>query len=608
MTVVEAVIMDSRLNCKLSSQFLETIDTKSQQLSFEALKFIVNSLEANSTVETIVKVGGEKYMQGSKTEIALLNFTKTLMLPFQDARDSINVLNIIPFSSECKRMGCIVSMKISQDLKNAFGNDSDNHFFVKGASELVLESCSSIMVADGSVKPMTFESKERYLIMLDSFASDALRTIACAFKPGDREEYTDMILMGIFGIIDPIRPEVPKAVSDCQKAGISVRMVTGDSIDTAKAISRRCGILTANGLIMEGREFRALNDAKRLEILPRLQVLARSSPLDKQLMVLGLKSLGETVAVTGGYNCFNIDGTNDAPALSSADVGFAMGSSGTEVAKEACDIILMDDNFASIVRAVVWGRSVYDAIRKFIQFQVTVSVSAVVIAIVTLISSILSGVNNAQPILSALHLLWINLIMNTLAAIAFATDKPSESLLQRKPAKRAEKIVSTSMMYQILGQSSYQIMVCLILYFVGPVLWWPPVEQTNDEPPSGYVTATVIFNTFVFCQIFNELNCRSISQGKRDFNYLDLKGIVKNAKFLFFLFISALGQVLMVQYGSIVTLLDSGGLSAVNWVISVMLGIGSLAIGFLIRMIPIEEGTGREVTHVVAVSPPRYFF
>ena len=176
-------------------------------------------------------------------------------------------------------------------------------------------------------------------------------------------------MVGIVGIQDPLRPEVIDAVKDCQKAGVTVRMVTGDNLITAQNIAKNCGIYKEGEgmIVMEGPKFRELSEEQLEEILPKLRVLARSSPLDKQILVNKLKESGEIVAVTG-------DGTNDAPALKLAHVGFSMGIAGTEVAKEASDIILMDDNFSSIVKALLWGRNVYDSIRKFLQFQLTVNI------------------------------------------------------------------------------------------------------------------------------------------------------------------------------------------------------------------------------------------
>jgi Ca2+-transporting ATPase len=188
-----------------------------------------------------------------------------------------------------------------------------------------------------------------------------------------------------------------------------------------------------------------------------------------------------------------------------------MGIAGTEVAKEASDIILMDDNFASLVKAVIWGRCVYDAIRKFLQFQLTVNVSAVVITVVSALHTTLTGNRKPVSVLTAIQLLWVNLIMDTLAALALATDDPTDQLLQRLPSKRTDPIISSEMFKQIFGQAIYQIIVCLVFYFKGPE-WFSPGNR-KDEPPFGFVTGTMVFNIFIFCQIFNEINCRSITRG-----------------------------------------------------------------------------------------------
>jgi Ca2+-transporting ATPase len=207
-----------------------------------------------------------------------------------------------------------------------------------------------------------------------------------------------MTFNGLVGIQDPVRPGVPEAVAKCNFAGVSVRMVTGDNVVTAKAIATDCGIYT-DGIVMEGPTFRNLGEAEMNEILPNLQVLARSSPEDKRILVTRLRALGEIVAVTG-------DGTNDGPALKAADIGFSMGIAGTEVAKEASAIILMDDNFASILTALMWGRAVNDAVRKFLQFQITVNITAVLITFVSAVAN-----ESMKSVLTAVQLLWINLIM-----------------------------------------------------------------------------------------------------------------------------------------------------------------------------------------------------
>ena len=293
-------------------------------------------------------------------------------------------------------------------------------------------------------------------------------------------------MLGIFGIQDPLRPGVTEAVEQCQRAGVFVRRVTGDNIMTAKAIAQECGIYTPGGIAIEGPKFRQLSTRQMNQIIPRLQVVARSSPDDKKILVSRLKSLGETVAVTG-------DGTNDAQALKSADVGFSMGVAGTEVAKEASDIILMDDNFASIVKAMSWGRAVNDAVKKFLQFQLTVNITAVLLTFVSAVAN-----DNEESVLTAVQLLWVNLIMDTFAALALATDPPTPELLNRGPEPKSAPLINPTMWKMMIGQSIYQLVVTFVLNFAGMSIFGYSTDSQQDE------LETVVFNTFVWMQIFNQ--------------------------------------------------------------------------------------------------------
>jgi P-type Ca2+ transporter type 2C len=319
-----------------------------------------------------------------------------------------------------------------------------------------------------------------------------------------------LVLIGITGIEDPLRNGVREAVAKCNKAGVTVKMCTGDNVLTARSIATQCGIFTKGGIIMEGPVFRRLNQQDRMEIVPRLQVLARSSPEDKKILVETLKKIGEIVSVTG-------DGTNDGPALKTANVGFSMGIAGTEVAKEASDIILMDDNFSSIVKAIMWGRCVNDAVRKFLQFQISTNVTAVVITTVSAISSM-----EETSVLSAVQLLWINIIMDTFAALALATDPASEKLLDRKPDKKHAPLFTVDMYKMILLQSIYQIIIILIFHFRGlQILGFESTTENED------IVQTLVFNAFVFAQIFNSVNCRRLDNKLNIF-----EGITHNFYFI----------------------------------------------------------------------------
>jgi len=279
----------------------------------------------------------------------------------------------------------------------------------------------------------------------------------------------DLVMVGIFGLMDPLRPGIRDAVEQCHRSGINVRMVTGDHLDVAVAISKEAGIISdidlaqnEDGyLCMTGKTFREMvggivskvdsangtrvdnvgNRRAFREVTKKLRVLARSSPEDKYLLVTGLRDEGAVVAVTG-------DGTNDAPALNKADVGFAMGISGTDVARNASDIILTNDNFCSIITAIKYGRNIYDGVRKFLQFQITVNLVALFVVFT-------GAVIFTDTPFTAVQMLWVNIIMDTFAALALATEKPSSELLDRQPNTRFEKIVNPIMWRNIIGQGIY---------------------------------------------------------------------------------------------------------------------------------------------------------
>jgi Ca2+-transporting ATPase len=521
MTVVESYLMEQNFEKDKYAEFKGLFQSSSLQ---KVLSLVARSINVNSTAGEVKNKNGDVVIEGSKTEIALLNFFISLDRPYQTDRQTTEMLQVEPFSSEKKRMSCVISIPQDEELNKTLGLDGSTtkYVFVKGAAEIVLRSCTKLINKNGKIVQISAEKRQELQGIVSKYARGALRTICGALVPlghdatgidneGHVIDGSDLVLAGLFGIMDPLRPEVVEAVKKCISAGVVVRMCTGDSTDTATAIAKGCNIIISDDdIIIEGPKFRTLSEAELDQVLPKLRVLARSSPLDKQILVRNLKRLGETVAVTG-------DGTNDAPALATADVGFAMGIAGTEVAKEAADIILMDDNFASLVKAVVWGRCVFDAIRKFLQFQLTVNVSAVVITVVTALYTTVTDRRKPEAVLTAIQLLWVNLIMDTLAALAFATDAPSDALLNRLPSKRTDPIISPSMFNMIVGQALYQIFVCLLFYFGGPSWFTNDNRGLDYVPPGGYETATYVFNIFIFCQVFNEINCRVIGKEKNVF-------------------------------------------------------------------------------------------
>ena len=296
---------------------------------------------------------------------------------------------------------------------------------------------------------------------------------------------TDLTLISIIDIEDPLRPGVREAVAKCSKAGVRVMMCTGDNALTARSIAQQCGIYTPGGIVMEGSLFRTLSPDVMNTIVPRLQVLARSSPEDKHVLVEKLKELGDVVGATGG-------GTNDGPVLNTAHVGFSMGISGTEVAKEAS----------------VRGRCVNDSVRQFLQFQISGNVTAVVTTFVWALAS-----SEEEPVLSAVQLLWGNLIMDTFAALALATDPTSPAQLERRPDKRMDPLFTVDMIKQILGQAFYQIAMILIFHFFGSqILGFHHTDDATVQKHHDDIVRTLTFNAFVFAQIFNSINCRRLDR------------------------------------------------------------------------------------------------
>ncbi|KAL2023306.1 hypothetical protein VTK56DRAFT_3044 [Thermocarpiscus australiensis] len=548
-------------------EFVKSLNDTTKQLLIQANA--VNSTAFEGDVD------GEKTFVGSKTEVALLNLCRDHFGagPVQEERVNANIVQQVPFDSAVKYMATVVKLP-----------NGKFRAYVKGASEILLSKCTKVIdpiANELTATEMTEDDRSELLQTITSYAGQTLRTIGSSYRDFDswpppelagEEELTaakfdkvhkDMTLVAIFGIKDPLRPSVKDAIKDCNRAGVNVRMVTGDNLLTARAIAAECGIYKPEegGIAMEGPAFRRLSEHELKEIVPKLQVLARSSPEDKRILVRTLKDLGETVAVTG-------DGTNDAPALSMADIGFAMGIAGTEVAKEAAAIILLDDNFASIVKGIRWGRAVNDAVKKFLQFQLTVNVTAVVL---TFVSSVAS--RNEESVLNAVQLLWVNLIMDTLAALALATDPPAPSVLDRKPDPKSAPLINIRMGKMIIGQAICQLAITLVLNFAGPSLLGYDSEDRHLK--------TLVFNTFVWLQIFNELNNRRIDNRLNIF-----EGITKNYFFLAINLIMIGGQILIIFVGG--EAFKIVALNGKEWGLSIGLGAISIPWGAVIRKFPDE--------------------
>lgn len=579
------------------------------------------TIDHDDLITTIARGRIEAYI-GSKTETALLNMSRrALDLEFgalQKLRKNTaeyfeieKVVQIIPFESSRKWAGVVVKLQ-----------NSDTHrFFIKGAAEIVSSKCQYKRNSDNKLIQIDQIIGDEIKSEIKSLASDALRAISLAHRdflnckswpPNDlideSEENSDiveaspellfgkilkndtekdsLILDGIVGIQDPLRKGVRDSVQECQRAGVTVRMVTGDNIMTARAIAKNCNILNNNhfedpNCAMEGPAFRKLNEQQRKKILPKLRVLARSSPEDKRILVETLKSMGDVVAVTG-------DGTNDAPALKLADVGFSMGISGTEVAREASDIILMTDDFSAIVDAIKWGRCVSISIKKFIQFQLIVNVTAVILTFVSAVAS-----EDETSVLTAVQLLWVNLIMDTLAALALATDKPDPNIMDRKPRGRRTPLITPSTWKMILGQATLQLIITFTLHFHGQKIFFP-----NKETLTGFEQQqlnAMTFNTFVWLQFFTLIVSRKLDEADGITNWRSrvtkvnlnfFQDLFRNYYFLSVMALIGGCQVLIMFYGG--APFSIAPQTAAMWKTAILCGTLSLPVGAIIRIIPDE--------------------
>ncbi|XP_059136770.1 plasma membrane calcium-transporting ATPase 4 isoform X3 [Peromyscus eremicus] len=555
----------------------------------KVLDLIVNGISINSAYTSKIlppeKEGGLPRQVGNKTECALLGFVTDLKQDYQAVRNEVpeeKLFKVYTFNSVRKSMSTVIRKP-----------GGGFRMFSKGASEIMLRRCNQILDKGGEC--VQFKNKDRDDMVrnvIEPMASEGLRTICIAYRDFDgpepiwdneNEVLAELICIAVVGIEDPVRPEVPNAIAKCKRAGITVRMVTGDNVNTARAIATKCGILTPGDdfLCLEGKEFNRLirNEKGEVEqekldkIWPKLRVLARSSPTDKHTLVKGIidSTVGEqrqVVAVTG-------DGTNDGPALKKADVGFAMGIAGTDVAKEASDIILTDDNFTSIVKAVMWGRNVYDSISKFLQFQLTVNVVAVIVAFTG------ACITQDSP-LKAVQMLWVNLIMDTFASLALATEPPTDSLLRRRPYGRNKPLISRTMMKNILGHAVYQLTVVFVLVFAGEKMF--DIDSGRKaplhSPPSQHYT--IVFNTFVLMQLFNEINSRKIHGEKNVF-----AGIYHNVIFCSVVLGTFFCQILIVEFGG--KPFSCTRLNLEQWLWCLFIGIGELLWGQIISAIPTQS-------------------
>jgi Ca2+ transporting ATPase len=616
MTVVQGFISDeefviSGYGVNPRTPNVTVFDRSSPRLGVD-VDLMIRSLSHNSTAREQM-IDDRLQWVGNKTEHGLLGFANVMKSDYLAVRRSVGESDKkqFPFNSTKKRMTTIVN------------ETSGTVLYTKGASEVVLEACNRYVDRSGRVVPMSPAKKEEFMLMITDMANQGNRTIGIGYMeysgpmPEEEPDSEQLILLGVLGIQDPIRPEVPKAVENCNTAGITVRMVTGDNINTAVAIAKKCGIYAENGWdkAMSGIDFRQMyNEDKSglLELLPRLRVLARSSPQDKHILVGLLQELGEVVGVTG-------DGTNDAPALKLANVGFAM-HIGTDIAKGAADMVLLDNNFASVVNAVKWGRSVNDNIRKFLQFQLTINIGGVLL---TVVGSLASNTNK-EPF-TPVQLLWLNLIMDTLAALALATERPDDEVLHELPVFKQAPLISNRMRAFVLAHATMQVAIIFVHTF-SSYSWLETVEGNCWGPLSGPLTdsltnittddrkacselcsheggvfqsdkycqqgeihSTIIFNVFIWLQVFNILNARILGTHLWPFT-----GLFTNSYMLCgVILVIAAFQIFAVEVAG--SFMQTTNLSWKYWLVSIAFGAIELPYGILVRFLPIENEIPAEV-------------
>ena len=504
-------------------------------------------------------------VQGEPTEAALVRFGVDSGLDKNRLEQEQPRAAEAPFDSSRKMMSTIHRM--------------DNGFiqYTKGAPDEVLRRCSRYE-ENGQMLPMTEEKRQEILAQNKAMADKALRVLAAAIRlwegglpKDDSPEYLeqDLCFVGLAGMIDPVRPEVKAAIQQCRTAGIRPVMITGDHKDTAVAIAKELGILDDPSQAVTGSALDSLSDEELAKEVEKYSVYARVQPEHKVRIVNAWRKRGAVTAMTG-------DGVNDSPALKKADVGFAMGG-GTEVAKEASDIVILDDNFNSIDRAILYGRTIFNSIRKFIVFQLTINVSAVLISFICP----LIGIDNP---LSVIQILWVNLVMDTLAALAFGGEPALSRFMHEKPKRRTEQIISRNMMSQIITGAGWTFILSLALLVLGSfdadpnvpgvsfLESWGFLRQNTIEGETHMFLHTAYFAFFIFIAVFNAFNARTDRA-----NLFDNLG--KNKGFLTVFGIIAVVQILMTYLGG--AILSGYGLNAAEWLMVLVMAISIIPVDLI---------------------------
>lgn len=504
-------------------------------------QFMLQNCCVNSTADLFDDETGKTVFVGNPTECALLVNARKCGVDYKKVRESAKVTDFYPFSSDAKNM------------TSAIQTESGIIVYSKGSPEKIISLCK--------MTESERKNAERQIILQQE---KACRVLAFAHKvvssrPKNRESAeSDLIFDGFAAITDPLRAEVYDAVKACKSAGIDIKMLTGDNIVTASAIAKELEILDDEHIAVEASYLENLNDEEFSKILPSVRVIARSTPLLKMRVVKELKSKGNVVAVTG-------DGINDAPALKNADVGIAMGISGTEVSKEASDIVLLDDSFSTIAKTVKWGRGIYQNFKRFIQFQLTVNVSSFLMVFISVIIGLF--IDGFKTPFTALQLLWINIIMDGPPALTLGLEPMSDKLMKNKPTARNESIVSGKMMLRIVINGVYMCVICMC----------QSIFNFLQVPEGEKVMASVIFTLFVLFQLFNAFNCREMGETSI------FKTFFKNKPLIISFIVTFALQIIITQFGGL--FFGTAPLDFITWLKIVGVALSIIALNELVKFI-----------------------
>lgn len=498
---------------------------------------IINNCCLNSSADLRTEDDGQTTFVGNPTECALLTACLESGTDYRDLRTAAQFMHIYPFSSELKNMTCVIK------------TDDGCMAYTKGSPEKIIEFCS-----------MPQDERKQAEDSIAEFQKNACRVIAFAHKKVNEYEdwniarpeiESDMIFDGFAAITDPLRDDVYQAVEQCRNAGIDVKILTGDNIVTAQAIAAQLDIIDDKHRAVEAKYIETLSDKELIEQLPGIAVIARSTPSVKMRVVNALKSTGNVVAVTG-------DGINDAPAIKNADVGIAMGITGTDVSKDASDIVLLDDSFATIVRAVRWGRGIYENFQRVMQFQLTVNFASVFVVLI----SVLAGF---EAPFTALQLLWINIIMDGPPALTLGLEPMREDLMNRKPIKRNASLVSKSMFAKVAVNGLYISAIFMAQFFTN-FIGGTPEQQSS-----------ILFTMFVVFQLFNAFNSRELG------NDSIFTNLGKN-KIMLAVFAATFAlQVVITQFAG--ALFGTAPLSLAIWVKIILIGFSVIVLSEIVKLI-----------------------